>query len=221
MDNGNILAVDGGRVLGSQLCHHLLQHLHGELGGSVQIRAGGHGGLYAADNLGAVGHVGAGLKHVADHGVQGSAGLTAQELGRLQNGVVQGGQLQHVGLGDEVAVLGHGRGDGAHVQGLAVRGNALSQRSQRLGKGRELTELNGLAAVCGDGTLLTELVMYQLGLSLVNEGHVVEGLHFGRQVVAGGRVRGHVDMGCEKLQVDEVNGIHFLISFFNDLVEGD
>ena len=186
MDDGDVLAVYGGGVLGAQLGYHLLHHIHSKLAALVQGSAGGDLGLGAVSGyLGAVGNVGAGLDHIAHHGVQCQARLAAQELGSFYHGVVHGGQLQHIGLGDIVAILGNGGSDGGNAQVVAAGGNALGKGGDGLGQGGELAELDGLAGAGRDGALLAKLVMHQGCLGLVDEGQVVKGLHLGRQRCGG------------------------------------
>ena len=197
MDDGNILATDGGRVLASQLGHNLVDHIHGQLAGEVQSGTRGNLGLgTVSSHLGAVGDIGAGVQHITGDGVQSQTSLAAQDLGSLQNGVVQSGQLQHIRLGDVVTVLSHSSGDGGHIQALAIRGDTFSQRSQSLGQAGELTELDGLTAALGNGALLGELIVDQVGLSLIQQGHVVESLHFHGQT---GEQSG-LQLICEQLQ---------------------
>ena len=206
VDDGHILAVDGGRVLALQLGHDLLHDLNGELAGGIQTSPGSY---LVAVRLGAVGNIGTGLQDIAGHGVQSQTSLTAQNLGGLHDGVVDGGQLQNIGLGDVVAVLRHSGGDGGYIQALAVRGHAFSQRSGSLGQRGELTELDGLATVLGDGALLGELVVNQSGLCLIQQGHVVEGLVFCGQAIQKSGLH-HVG---KHLQVDHHDIEHSIISF--------
>ena len=203
MDDSHILATDGGCVLSSQLGDNLLNHIHGEQAIVGQRRTRGNSSTIC---LGAVGNIGAGVQDITDDGVQSQTCLTTQQLGSLQDGVVQSGQLKDIGLGDEVAVLSHLSGDGADLQGLAVRSDTFGQGGQSLSQRGELTELNGLTAIGRDGTLLTELIVNQVSLSLVNQGHIVEGLHFGRQTLMQGGL--HIS---KELQVDVLK--HGIFSF--------
>ena len=179
MDDGHILATDGGCILRSQLGNNLLHNLNGELAGVVQTGTRGNSRLSAvSSNLGAVGDIGGLVQDVTHDSVQSDTSLTAQQLGSLQNGVVQRGQLQNIRLSDVVTVLSDFSGDGADFQGLAIRSDTFSDGGQGLGQRCELTELDGLTTVLGDRTLLTELIVNQIGLSLIDQSHVVEGLHF-------------------------------------------
>ena len=198
VDDGNVLAGNGGRILCSQLGNDLLHDLYGQLTSVIQSGARGDLGLLAVcTDLGAVADVSAGVQNVTDNGVHSCAALTAEQLQCFYDHVVNGGQFQHIRHGDVVAVLLYGCGDGGDFQSLAIGGNTFNQRSHGLGQGRELTEFNGLTAVLGDRTLLTELVMHQSRCCLIDQGHIVKGLHFGTQSCSAGGLQ----LVGEQLQV--------------------
>ena len=147
-----------------------------------------HFGLRAAGNLRRVGDIGRRLDDVAGDGVERKSRLPSEQLGRFDDGIVDCGQLQHVGLDDEIAELRHGRRDRGNGQLAAIRRDALGERSERLHERRELAELDGLAAALRNRTLLAELVMHKVRLRLVEQRHVVVGLHLRRQTLGTGVV---------------------------------
>ena len=140
-------------------------------------------GLHTVHHLGAVDHSGAGMQLLTHHRIQRGAGLSAQQLGGLQNGVVHCGQLQHIGLGDEVAVLLDGGIDAGHRQAPTVGRHTLRQRLLRLGQRSKLAELDGLAAIGGNGTLLTELLVNEVCTCKGDKCLVIEGLHLSAEAV--------------------------------------
>nr|DAT63507.1 MAG TPA: hypothetical protein [Caudoviricetes sp.] len=188
MDDAHIVAVDLGSVLRLQSAHGLLDGVHGQivvlaLGGAAahQIGAGSHRAVGVLDN-------GTGVQNVAGDGVQGASGLRGNQLGGLHHVVVDGCQNQHIGQGNVAAVLLHGGLQLLHVQALAVRGHAFGKGGGHLREGVILAELNGLAAVLGDGVLLAKLVMHKLRLCQVDQIVGVIGLHLRRQVLAVARL---------------------------------
>ena len=126
--------------------------------------------------------VGAGHQNVTGDGVQGKTGLIGQDALSLGENGVDGQKIHLVGDGHIVSVLLDGGGDGRHGQLLAVGGHTFGQLSGGLCQGRELAELDGLAAVPGDRPLLAELVMHQKGLCQVDEAVVVVGFHLHRKL---------------------------------------
>ena len=189
MQDAHIVAVDLGGVGGLQHGGHLLHHVYGEGAGLVQAGAVRHRGLNAVGpNLGAVEHVGAGLQNVSRNGVQGQAGLTAHGLGGLQHVIVNGGQVQHIGQADEVAVLVYLRFHGSGAELPALGGDALGQGLQSLGQGGIAPELNALAAILGNGPLLAELAVDQVRPCLLYQSAVIKGLVFRGQLGVGGDV---------------------------------
>ena len=102
-------------------------------------------------------------------------------VGDLQHHVVNSRQIQHVGHGGVVAVLGQLLGDVADGNAAAVGGHALGEGGQRLVKGAELAPLHGLAAAHGQRLGGGELVMHQLGLGVFQQLHAVVSLHFGAE----------------------------------------
>ena len=189
MDDGHKAVADLFRVLGLQGADGLLDVIH------LQVVRQRVAGRYAAR----IDDVGAAVQYLSGDGVQRCAGLGAQQLGSLHQVVVDGGQQQHIGQGDVTTVLRHSGLDGGHSKALAVRRDTLRQRSQHLGQGAVLAELDGLAAVLGDGVLLAELVMDQLGNSVIDEIIAVIGLHLVRQRAGAGGLG--VGRACKQLQV--------------------
>nr|DAI42786.1 MAG TPA: hypothetical protein [Caudoviricetes sp.] len=192
MDNGHIVAVDGRCVHGLELAHRPADVVHGE---DVVVADRGRAAhqVCLVGNAGcAVIHIGAAVEDFPGDGVQRPARLGGQQFACLHEVVVDGRQLQHIRQRHIAAILGDGGRDVGHIQLLAVGGNALGQRRQRLGQAGILAELNGLAAVLGDGPLLAELVMHQRGLRKIDQVLVVIGLHLHAQAGAGGGLRGHI-----------------------------
>ena len=184
-------AVDGQVVVVGRICIAALQQV-----------ARGHG-------LVGVLHVVAADEHLARDRVERAAGLRAEQLRGHGEIVVDGGQQQQVAHLDVAAVLAHGRLDGGHAQALAVGGHALGQGGQRLTERGKAAELDRLAAVCGDGVLLRELVVHELGLGRVDEVVRVERLHLLGQALLGGHLR-----VCVKQAQVHADVFHTHVSFF-------
>ena len=186
MDDAHILAVKGRRIHLLQLGSCLGHQLAGHLAGRGQGHTAGHSGLLAAlAQHRSIDHLVALLDLVAGHSVQGQAHVVAVAVGDLQHYVVDSRQVQHVGHGGVVAVLGQLLGDIADRDTAAVRGHALGQRCQCLVKGAELTPFYGLAAAHRQGLGSSKLVVYQLGLSVLQQLHAVIGFHLGGQAAGG------------------------------------
>ena len=175
VDDSNVTLADGVGILGFQGSGRLVDEVGRQHTGGGQIGAAGHSGVARRR----VDDVGAACQHLAGHGVQRTARLRCQYLGRLSDVVVDGSQLQHVGDGCPAAVLLHGGGHGGDGQGLCIGGHALGQRFGGLGQALVLAELDGLAVVGRDGILVAKLVMHQQRLCLVQQTLLVVGLHFG------------------------------------------
>ena len=211
VEDAHIVTGDPGGVGGLQHGRHLLHHVHGEDAGLVQAAAvGDGGGLAVGGCLGAVIHIGAGLEHVSRNGVQGQPCLTAHGLGGLQHVVVDGGQVQHIGQTHKVAVLVHLRLQGGGAELPALRGHALGQGLQRLGKGGVPAELDPLASVSGDGPLLAELAVDEVGLGLLDQRPVVKSLVLRREP----GVRGDVHRGVVREQLHILHFHDVLLSKF-------
>ena len=169
---------------------------------AAQQVAGGHG-------LVGVLHVVAADEHLARDGVERASGLRAEQLRGHGEVVVDGGQQQQVAHLDVAAVLTHGCLNGAHAQTLAVGGHALGQGGQRLTERGEAAKLDRLAAVCGDGVLLRELIVHELGLGRVDEVVRIERLHLLGQALLGGHLR-----VCVKQAQVHADVFHTHVSFF-------
>ena len=169
---------------------------------AAQQVAGGHGFV-------GVLHVVAADEHLARDGVERASGLRAEQLCGHCEVVVDGGQQQQVAHLDVAAVLAHGRLDGAHAQALAVGGHAFGQGGQRLAERGEAAKLDRLAAVCGDGVLLCELIVHELGLGRVDEVVGIERLHLLGQALLGGHLR-----VCVKQAQVHADVFHTLMSPF-------
>ena len=187
MDDTHVVAVDLRRVLGLQEANRPLDGVHGQiavvvLAGVVQLVPAVHLALAKLNHR-------AGVDDLPGDGVQSPARLAGDQLGGLDQIVVDGSHHQHVRQSDISAVLLHLRGDGLHGEGLAVRGHTFYQRSGLLRQGVVLAELDDLAAVLGNRVLLAELIVDQLGLRQVDQVVGVEDLHLRRHAVAGGEVR--------------------------------
>ena len=169
---------------------------------AAQQVAGGHGFV-------GVLHVVAADEHLARDGVERASGLCAEQLRGHGEVVVDGGQQQQVAHLDVAAVLTHGRLNGAHAQTLPVGGHALGQSGQRLAERGEAAKLDRLAAVCGDGVLLRELIVHELGLGRVDEVVGIERLHLLGQALLGGHLR-----VCVKQAQVHADVFHTHVSFF-------
>ena len=212
MQDAHIVAGNFGGVGRLQHGRHLLHHIHRKGAGLVQVLPVGNGGDCAVGaHLGAVEHIGAGLQHIAGDGIQRHARLTAHGLGGLQHIVVNGGQIQHIGQTHEVAVLVHLCLDGRGAELPALGGNAFRQGLQGLGQAGVAPELDALAAVLGNGPLLAELAVNQVGAGFLDEGPVVKGLVFHGQ----GAVGGHIHIGIVRKQL-KIRNFHFF-SFHSPL----
>ena len=184
---------------------HCLEHggnpldgVHRQHAAAIQTAAVGDGGFLAGSiPLGAVVHVGAALQHVAGDGVQGQTCLMTHRPGGFQHIVVNGSQIQHIGQTHIVAVLAHLRFHVCHAHLAPVGGYAFGQGLGGFGQRSIAAELNALAAVFGDGTLLTELVVHQIGRGLLQQRPVIEALVFRRQTGIGG----DVDVFCKQLKI--------------------
>ena len=106
-------------------------------------------------------------------------------VGDLQHHVVDGRQIQHIGHGGVVAVLGQLLGDVADGDTAAVRCHTLGQRRQRLVERAELAPLHRLAAAHRQALGGRELVVYQLGFGVLQQLHAVVGLHLGAETAGG------------------------------------
>ena len=198
MDDAHVLAVERGGIHLLQLGGGLGHQLAGHLARPVQRVAAQHlGGGAVCLLLGRVDDLIALLDLVAGHGVQRQAHVAAMAVGDLQHHVVDGRQVQHIGHGGVVAVLCQILGDVAHRNTAAIGGHALGQRRQRLVESAELTPLHGLAAAHRQALGGRELVVYQLGLGVLQQLHAVVGLHLGAES-AGGLC---VHLPCKQLQI--------------------
>nr|DAR49811.1 MAG TPA: hypothetical protein [Caudoviricetes sp.] len=194
VDDAHVITVDLGSILGLQGAHSLLDGVHSQIvvlafGGAAahQIGAGSHRAVGILDNS-------TGVQNVAGNGVQRATGLRGDQLGGLHHVVVDGCQNQHIGQGDIAAVLLHGGLQLLHVQALAVGGHAFRQSGGHLRQGVILAELNGLAAVLGDGVLLAKLVMHQLRFCQIDQIVGVISLHLRRQVLTLARLGSGVSL---------------------------
>ena len=211
MENTDVLALKGGGVHLLQLGGGLGHQLAGELAPLRQVIAVQHGGLAAVrPQLGGIDHLAALLDLVAGHGVQGQAHVAAVAVGDLQHHVVDGGQIQQIGHGGIVAVLGQLLGDIADRDAAAVGGHALGQRRQCLLEGAELAPFHGLAAAGGQGLGGGELVVYQLGLGVFQKLHAVIGFHLRAETAVAGGLG--IGLACKQLQVIQI--VHHMFSPF-------
>ena len=190
MDDGNEGVADLLSVLGLQSAGGLLDVHDGQVV-SQSITGSDAAGI---DNVGTA------VQHLAGDGVQSGTGLGAQQLGSLHQVVVDGSQQQHIGQGDVAAVLVDSCLDDGHSEVLAVRSDTLSQRSQHLGQGAVLSELDGLTTILGNGVLLAELVMHQLGFSVIDQIIAVKHLHLVRERGGAGGLGVHLS---KQLQVHQ------------------
>ena len=202
VDDAHKAGADGVSVHGLQLGGRTGDQVAGQLAGRVQGGAAGHSGLRAAfADLGRIDHIGAARQHITHDGVQGAARLAGNDLGCLQDVVINGGQLQRVGNGHPAAVLPDFSGNGGNVHGLAVRGHTLGQRSGGLGQAVILAEFDVLAAVGRNGIRVAELVMHQGRLCLVDQALLVKGFHLGTHAGCAGGVLVLGAGRCKHLQI--------------------
>lgn len=159
-----------------------------------------HIGLAAALPLHrGVDHLAALLDLIAGHGVQGQAHVAAVAVCDLQHHVVNGGQVQHIGHGGVVTVLGQLLGDVADGDAAAIGSHALGQRGQRLVKGAELAPLHGFAAAGRQRLGGGELVVYQLGLGVFQQLHAIISFHLRAEAAVTGGLG--IGLACKQLQV--------------------
>ena len=223
VNDAGVGAVDLFRVLVLQRADGALDALHrhimvaGGIAAAKQI-TGIHG-------IGAVLHVGAAAKHLTGDGIQRSARLRAEQLGRHDQIVIHGGEQQQVGELHVAAVLVHRCLDHAHIQALTRGGHSLGKGFGQLGQRIVLAELDRLAAMLRDGMLLSKLIVDQIGLGIVDQIVGVVGAHLLREPLPR-RMRGHgaggdIQLTCsgvdvlacaEQLQV-KIKCVFFLHSF--------
>ena len=203
MDDTGIVAVDSRSVHNSEVSYGHSDSLYGEVvvigSGSTAAYEGVSGRYLAFSIL----NVGAAVEYFSNNGIENPASLGSEELGSLDEVVVDSSQKEYVGKLDVVAVLSYSRGEVGYVELLAGRGNAFSQRSERLSERAVLPELDGLAAILRNGMLLAELVVHELRLSEIDEIIAVIGFHFHGQVLAGAGLRGDVGI-VEKVEIYSV-----------------
>ena len=120
--------------------------------------------------------------------IDGVASLIAKQFASLDNVVVDGGGLEHIGDRNIVAVLGNSRRDLGDGQLLAGRGHAFGDGRGGVGQRAVLAESDDLAAALGDRTLLAKLVMDQVRFGVDQKIPIIEGLHFGRHTAVAGYV---------------------------------
>ena len=168
----------------------------------VEIFSARYGNFRTAAPLGSVVYVRSAVEDVSRYGVERKSRLLSEKFCRFKYGVVERGQFEHIALHDVVAVLRHGRGDRRNGKRVPRGRNTFGKRRKSLVERRELTELDGFAAVLGYRFLLTELVMNEICLRVVEKSHVVECLHLGRKRRLSSYLR------CEQLKVDFVENSH-------------
>ena len=181
MDDAYEVAVDLLGVHDLQITDSLSDAVHSQLVGSIQGRSGGVSTFRIL-------YVGTADEYFPDYGIQGSASLACQELGRLDLVVVDRGPQQHIGQFDVAAILTDDCGHDAHRELLAGGSYAFSQRRESLGQRRVLAELDLFTAILRNRLLLAELVMDQIRFSEIDQIVAVVGLHF----IGKTRIRGDV-----------------------------
>ena len=153
-------------------------------------RAGGEGDVVAVE------HVRAEQQRVADQLLLRLGGGGAHLLGRAEDHVVIGAQLELVGDGGVGAVLVDRAGHGGDAELLAGRDHALGQLRGAL-EGVPLAPLDLALVVPGQGLALGKLRVEELAARVFQQLRVVEGLELGAQgvvvVKGGGRAGGGVD----------------------------
>ena len=191
VDDRGVLAADARHAVLFQDRDGAVDHLGREMAGVGRVldqRAlGAHGrrGAARSGDLLAVQHVGAGVERVADQLLLRLRGGCAHLLGRTQDHVVIGAQLQLVGDGGIGAVLVDTAGDGAHAELLARGDHALGQLACR-GEGVPLAPLHGALVVLRQALALGELRVELLHARVLQQLGVVKLLHLGGQGVAAG-----------------------------------
>nr|DAE46362.1 MAG TPA: hypothetical protein [Caudoviricetes sp.] len=240
MDHGVILAVDGRHAVLLHLRDRLGDHVRRQVGvavSSARAAAGAHlgaGGRRGDIRAGraevvAVEHVRVGQQRVADELFLRLCGARAHLLGRAEDHVVVGAQLQTVGDAGVRAVLVDAALELGHAELLARRDHAFGQLAGLL-EGVPLAPLHGAAVVLRQRLLLAELGIKHLGAGVFEQLGVIKGLELRRKRVGageGGRragrgvdvVAGRVDQRArvrEKLQTEHgiKNGLHKIASPF-------
>ena len=210
MQNAHIAVAKLGRVHRLEHGGDSLHRVHRQHAAAIQTAAVGDGGFLAGSiPLGAVVHIGAALQHIAGDGVQGQTRLMTHRPGGFQHIVVNGSQIQHIGQAHIVAILAHLCLHIYHAHLAPIGGHAFGQRLGGLGQSGVAAELNALAAVFGDGALLTELIVNQVGSSLLQQRPVIKGLVFCGQTGIGG----DVDVFCKQLKIHV--DFHLMFSFYH------
>ena len=120
-------------------------------------------------------------EHLTGDGVEGSARLRAEKLGRHAEIVVNSGHKKQVSELNVAAVLRYGRVDDSHIDGLSRGGDTLGDGIRQLGQRIVFAELNRLTVACGYRVLLCKAVVNERGLGVVDKIVRIIGLHLGRK----------------------------------------
>ena len=212
MDDGHIAVINVRCVGCLQISSGGKHGIHSELGRFIQLIAAGDRGFVALSiHLGYIHHIGAAHQFLTDHRIHGFTGLIAQKPGGLDNGIVNGSELQQVRLADIVAILHDGGCNGFHRHAVAIGHRGFSQGLQCLFQGGKLSKFNGLAAAPGNGIFVGKLHMYQVGASQLNKPLLIIGFHFrGHAAAAGG-------MGIQISKVLKIQGNSFGFHQFSSI----
>ena len=167
------------------------------------LRAAGRGAQHlvgAEVDVVAVEDVGAEQERVADQLLLRLRRRRAHLLGRAEDHVVVGAQLELVGDGGVGAVLVDRAGDGRYAELLAGGDDALGQLRGAV-EAVPLAPFDRAVVVGGEGLALGELGVDHLGARVFEQLGVVEALELGREGICGVEGAGHAGGG-----VDEARG---------------
>ena len=183
VDDGNVLAVDRRGLELLQRRHGLVYLGRRQLGRGVHACAAVNGGVRARSaDLVAVLHARARCQRVADELVLRGARRCAQLLGRAEDHVVNGVQLQLVGHSDVGTVLDDGACH-ARLAQLLARGNHALGQCRRVRKRVPLAPFDLLAPALRQRLLSGELRVNEVRTRIFQQLRVIVCLHQRRQVV--------------------------------------